>query len=115
MQVIFQITSAAPDAQKALLGQLNNLLQYYTDRQSRITVEVAVHGDAYPLLFTADNPFADKVKDLHTRSVRWLICQNTINGKQLKMEQLLPFVEVVPAAVAHLVERQTEGWSYIRC
>ncbi|MBC9914713.1 DsrE family protein [Chitinophaga varians] len=115
MQVIFQITSAAPDAQRALLGQLNNLLQYYHDRQSRITVEVAVHGDAYPLLFTVDNPFAARVEDLHARSVSWLICQNTINGKQLKMDQLLSFVEVVPAAVAHLVERQMEGWAYIRC
>lgn len=115
MQVIFQITSAALDAQKALLGQLHNLLQYYHDRQLRITVEVAVHGDAYPVLFTVDNPLAEKVKDLHARSVTWLICQNTINGKQLKMDQLLPFVEVVPAAVAHLVERQTAGWAYIRC
>ncbi|SKA29589.1 hypothetical protein SAMN04488128_103143 [Chitinophaga eiseniae] len=115
MQVIFQITAAAPEAQKALLGQLHNLLQYYHDRQSRITVEVAVHGDAYPLLFTADNPFAGKVEELHARSVSWLICQNTINGRQLKMDQLLPFVEVVPAAVAHLVERQAEGWAYIRC
>ncbi|WP_343746167.1 DsrE family protein [Chitinophaga sp.] len=115
MQVIFQITSAAADAQKALLGQLHNLLQYYHEQQSRITVEVAVHGDAWPLLLTADNPFADKVKELHARSVRWLICRNTINGRQLNTDQLLPFVEVVPAAVAHLVERQAAGWSYIRC
>lgn len=115
MQVIFQITAGTPEAQKALLGQLHNLLQYYHDRQAGITVEVAVHGDAYPLLFAADNPFTDRVKDLHTRSVRWLICQNTINGQQLRPDQLFPFVEVVPAAVAHLVERQSEGWSYIRC
>ncbi|RBL91268.1 DsrE family protein [Chitinophaga flava] len=115
MKVVFQITSSTPEAQKAMLGQLNNLLQYYHDRQVRITVEVVVHGDAYGLLFAAGNPLAGKVEDLYDRAVSWLICQNTINGKQLKMDQLLSFVQVVPAAVAHLVERQAEGWSYIRC
>lgn len=115
MQVVFQITSPAPEAQKAMLGQLNNLLQYFRDKQTRIAVEVVIHGDAFPLLFSKDNPFSAKVEELHDKSVRWLICQNTIKGQQLQMNQLFPFVEVVPAAVAHLVERQAEGWSYIRC
>ncbi|NSL87043.1 DsrE family protein [Chitinophaga solisilvae] len=115
MQVVFQITSAAPEAQKALLGQLGNLLQYFRDKQSRIAVEVVVHGEAFNLLFSRDNPFAAKVEALHEKSVSWLICQNTIRANQLEMSQLLPFAEVVPAAVGHLVERQAAGWAYIRC
>lgn len=115
MQVVFQITSAASDAQLAMLGQLHNLLQYTDERKTRIAVEVVVHGHAWNLLLAAQNPLSEKVQVLHTRSVRFLICQNTLNSRQLPLEQLLPFVEVVPAAIAHLIERQQEGWAYIKC
>ncbi|CAL1517894.1 DsrE family protein [Chitinophaga sp. MM2321] len=115
MQVVFQITSSVAEAQKAMLGQLNNLLQYFQEKQTRIAVEVVVHGDAFNLLLTSGNPFADKVQALQERSVKWLICRNTMRGHQLDSQQLFSFVEIVPAAIAHLVERQAEGWSYIRC
>ncbi|SEW57263.1 DsrE family protein [Chitinophaga arvensicola] len=115
MQVVFQITSAASDAQLAMLGQLHNLLQYTDAQKTRIAIEVVVHGQAWNLLLAAENPLADKVAVLYSRSVRFLICQNTLNSHQLPVAQLLSFVAVVPAAVAHLVERQHEGWAYIRC
>ncbi|MCW3466468.1 DsrE family protein [Chitinophaga nivalis] len=115
MQVVFQITSGAPDASKALLGQLNNLLQYFSSRETRIAVEVVVHGDAWPLLLSHENPYTEKIMSLVAREVKWLICQNTLNSHQLDATQLFAFTAVVPAAVAHLVERQAAGWAYIKC
>lgn len=115
MQVVFQITSSEPAAQKAMLGQLHNLLQYFQDKQTRIAVEVVVHGDAFSLLLTSGNPFADKVQALQESAVKWLICNNTMRGHHLERHQLFSFVEIVPAAIGHLVERQAAGWSYIRC
>ena len=45
--------------------------------------------------------------------VRFLACANTLDGRGLSAEALLPGVEVVPAAVWHLARRQHEGWSYL--
>ncbi|WP_143306358.1 DsrE family protein [Chitinophaga vietnamensis] len=115
MQVVFQITSAEADAHKAMLGQLFNLLADFNSRQQRIAVEVVVHGLAFPLLYHAPHPFAEKVVALQQQAVRWLICRNTMDSHDIKASQLFPFVEVVPAAIAHLVTRQHEGWAYIRC
>ena len=115
MQVVFQITSGEQHAQLSMLGQLNNLLNYTGERETRIAVEVVVHGHAWNLLLAEGHPFPEKITALHDRSVRFLICRNTLNGHQLAVEKLFPFVEVVPAAIAHLVERQHQGWAYIRC
>jgi uncharacterized protein len=115
MQVVFQITSGERDAQLSMLGQLNNLLNYTNERKTRIAIEVVVHGHAWNLLLPGGHPFPEKVSALHGQSVRFLICRNTLNSHQLAADQLLPFVEVVPAAIAHLVERQQAGWAYIRC
>jgi len=115
MQVVFQITSGERDAQLSMLGQLNNLLHYTSERQTRVAIEVVVHGHAWNLLLPESHPFPEKIVSLQGRSVRFLICQNTLNSRQLAADQLFPFVEVVPAAIAHLIERQQEGWAYIRC
>ncbi|MEZ2442712.1 DsrE family protein [Chitinophaga sp. RCC_12] len=115
MQVVFQITSGERDAQLSMLGQLNNLLHYTSERQTRVAIEVVVHGHAWNLLLPESHPFPEKIASLQGRSVRFLICQNTLNSRQLAADQLFPFVEVVPAAIAHLIERQQEGWAYIRC
>lgn len=115
MQVVFQITSGEQDAQLSMLGQLNNLLKYSDDKQTRIAVEVVVHGHAWNLLLADGNPLSERVRVLHGRSISFIICQNTLNSRQLQPGQLLPFVKVVPAAIAHLIERQQAGWAYIRC
>lgn len=115
MQVVFQITSGEQHAQLSMLGQLNNLLNYTDESETRIAIEVVVHGHAWNLLLADGHPFPEKITALQERSVRFLICRNTLNSRQLTTAQLFPFVEVVPAAIAHLVERQHQGWAYIRC
>ncbi|MBV8251453.1 MAG: DsrE family protein [Chitinophaga sp.] len=115
MQVVFQITSTAEDAHKAMLGQLHNLLDYCRNQHKDIRIEVVVHGQAYGLLLRAEGPLVLRVQALAEQGVRWLICRNTLNGNDIKDSMLFPFVEVVPAGIAHLVERQQEGWAYIRC
>ncbi|MBS0030182.1 DsrE family protein [Chitinophaga sp. 22321] len=116
MQVVFQITSADQDVQLSMLGQLHNLLHEAEAGKKSIAVEVVVHGQAWNLLLANANPLSGKVQSLQERSVKFLICQNTLNGRQLQVEQLLPGTEVVPAAIYHLVKRQQlDGWAYIRC
>jgi intracellular sulfur oxidation DsrE/DsrF family protein len=116
MQVVFQITSGEQDVQLSMLGQLHNLLQEAASTQTRIGIEVVVHGHAWNLLLTDGNPLAEKVEALQQRSVKFLICRNTLNGRQLQTSQLLPLTEIIPAGVFHLVKRQqVDGWAYIRC
>jgi hypothetical protein len=43
-----------------------------------------------------------------------LACGNSLRSLELEPEDLFRDVTVVPAAVAHLVTRQLEGWAYIR-
>lgn len=116
MQVVFQITSGEQDVQLSMLGQLNNLLRQAAETQNSIVVEVVVHGHAWNLLLADGNPLSEKVQSLQERTVKFLICQNTLNGRQLQIGQLLPLTAVVPAAIFHLVQRQqVDGWAYIRC
>ncbi|MBO9729881.1 MAG: DsrE family protein [Chitinophaga sp.] len=115
MQVVFQITSGEQEVQLAMLGQLHNLLQQAAATETRIVVEVVVHGQAWNLLLKEGNPLAEKVQSLQDRAVKFLICRNTLNSRQLQITQMLPLTGEVPAGIFHLISRQQEGWAYIRC
>lgn len=98
-----------------MLGQINNLLDYCHTNDKRVVVEVAVHGKAYGLLLQQENPLLEPVNTLAARSVRWLICHNTMKSHHLKETDLPEYATIIPSAVAHLIERQLEGWAYIKC
>jgi intracellular sulfur oxidation DsrE/DsrF family protein len=57
---------------------------------------------------------ADKVKHLRERGIVFLACENTIKEKQLDRGKVLPDAGYVQAGIIHIVERQEDGWSYIK-
>ncbi|TWF34846.1 hypothetical protein FHW36_11044 [Chitinophaga polysaccharea] len=115
MKVVFQITSGDADVQLSMLGQLHNLLAQAAIEQTSLEVEVVVHGQAWNLLLPTANPLAEKVRLLQERTVLFIICANTLRGREMQLTDLLPGIALVPAAIFHLVKRQQEGWAYIRC
>lgn len=109
-KVVFQLSAGDTGVHRAMLRQLDNLLVYFEGRV--LEVEVVVHGQAYPLLL-ADSIYGAEVSALEGRGVQWLLCANTI--RSLPVGAIwLPEVRIIPAGVGHLVERQLEGWAYLR-
>ncbi|ASZ13335.1 hypothetical protein CK934_21405 [Chitinophaga sp. MD30] len=95
---------------RALLRQLGNLLVYFEGRL--LKAEVVVHGQAYPLL-SEESAYREEIMSLQGRGVQWLLCANTIRSLSASASWL-PGVRIIPAGVGHLVERQLEGWAYLR-
>lgn len=43
-----------------------------------------------------------------------MVCQNTMNQRNIKEDELIEEAEIVPAGIAEIVEKQEQGWSYIK-
>jgi intracellular sulfur oxidation DsrE/DsrF family protein len=108
-KTIVQLNHHDETLYKSSLRQLSNLKTALPE----VLVEVAVHGSAYSLLL-ASSSFKNTLEHLHQQGIEWLLCQNTLNAHQLTSDNLLPFVKIIPSAVAHIVVRQSEGWSYLK-
>jgi intracellular sulfur oxidation DsrE/DsrF family protein len=54
------------------------------------------------------------IKALHEKGVRFVVCENTMKNRKITKDQLIPEVEYVPAGIAEIVEKQEQGWSYIK-
>lgn len=92
------IHAPSPAALKRAQANLRNLLAQRAD----LEVELVVNGPA----------MADAVHiDDDTVRPRLVLCANSLKGQELAAPE---GVRVVPTAVAHLFDRQSEGWAYIR-
>jgi len=74
---------------------------------------VVVQGTGVKLL-AMDSPAIETVKSARQMDVRVLACGNSMRSAGLEEKDLTAGIGVVPAAIAHLAQRQWDGWAYAR-
>jgi uncharacterized protein len=110
-KIVFQFTNANDTLQqKAFTRQLNNLMDYWPKAQ----VEVVSYNNGIDYMMTQKTKHAADLEKLVKRGVKFMVCQNTMNQRNIKPEDLLPLATIVPSGIVYLVERQEKGWSYVR-
>ena len=108
-KVVIQLSGNDSKLQKATIGQVNNILKALED----IDIEVVTHSHGIEMLFN-HSLLKNNLDQLHQKGVAFLVCQNAMAAQNIEKDSLLPFARVIPSAVAHLIVRQSEGWSYLR-
>ncbi|MBO9681285.1 MAG: DsrE family protein [Flavisolibacter sp.] len=108
-KVVIQLSSNDTLVHKSLIRQLNNILNAF----ETIRIEVVVHGPGIEMMMK-NARYENNLQLLHKKGIKFLVCQNTMKEKQIKAADLNSFTEVIPAGIAHIIIRQSEGWSYIK-
>ncbi|OMH27857.1 hypothetical protein BKD30_02370 [Tersicoccus phoenicis] len=76
-------------------------------------IEVVVQGPGVKLL-AQNSPAAEASTNAGQLGVDILACGNSMRSAGMGDKDLAPGVGTVPAAIAHLAQRQWEGWAYAR-
>jgi len=98
-----------------VLTNVANLIKAY--EEGGVQVEVLANAAAvkgYLSNCAQTGALSDRMNELSGRGVRFVACNNALKANNIKTGELLKYVEVVPAGVRELVERQKEGYAYIR-
>jgi len=110
-RVVFQFVSPDEASQKALIGNLKNLLAAWPEGE----IEVVVHGPGISLVTAQETQYANQLQAfVDSYNVRFVVCENSLRSKQLSLADMLPFVETVPVAIVELILKQEQGWAYIK-
>lgn len=109
-RIAMQLVSGDTLVHKGLMRQLRNMLEAAPTMQ----LEVVCHGPGMDLLMSDRSIVADKVKHFSERGIVFLACENTITERKLDRTLILPEAGYVKAGIIHIVERQEDGWSYIK-
>jgi intracellular sulfur oxidation DsrE/DsrF family protein len=110
-KVVFDITSSDTVAQKAVIRQMRGITQSRPDAQ----VEVAIYGEALPMVMKDKSTLADAIQELSSsKKASFKVCGATMKRNNVDKNQILPGVDVVPDAIYEIVSKQHEGWGYIK-
>ena len=111
VKVIFHIDE--PTKWSLLLKNVQNLAKAVDTKNSHI--EVLANSEAV-LLYTslATGTDSSMMQELSHLGVLFAACNNALKGLGIQKEQLPQFVAVVPVGVLELIEKQSQGYAYIK-
>src|SRR5439155_20079684 len=80
---------------------------------TKVDIEIVAYGPGIGML-KLDSPVANRVDEANAAGVKVMACENTMKGQKLARSDMLGSVGYVSAGVVEIMQRQQQGWAYIR-
>lgn len=110
-KVIFQVSDNDPQKWNLALNNAKNVQQDLG--AGNVDVEIVAYGPGIGML-KLDSPAGNRVGEALSKGVKVVACENTMTNMKLSRSDMLPSVGYVKAGVVELMQRQQEGYAYIR-
>ncbi len=110
-KVVFQVSDNDPAKWNLTLNNVRNVQNDLGE--DKVTAEVVVYGPGIGML-KSDSPVAKRVADALGKNVKVVACENTMKAQKLTYDDMLPKIGYVPAGVVELIQRQADGYAYIK-
>ena len=93
---------------------LNNARNIQTDLgAANVDIEIVAYGPGIGML-KSDSVVGNRIEEAGKAGVKVVACENTMHGQKLTHADMLSGIGYVPAGVVELMQRQQQGWAYIR-
>jgi intracellular sulfur oxidation DsrE/DsrF family protein len=110
-KVVLQVSDADP-AKWSLA--LNNAKNVQTDLgAANVDIELVAYGPGIGML-KADSVVGNRVDEAIAAGVKVVACENTMKNQKLTQVDMLNKISYVQAGVVEIMQRQQQGWAYIR-
>jgi uncharacterized protein len=118
-KVLVHLTSSDSDTGLNTLTNLENMLKEYRKSGQNVRVEVVANGHAINLLRQDTTPFGPLIARLtrEYKNLTFAACKNTIDQIQITNDEeieLIPQARLIESGIVEVIERQQQGWTYIR-
>lgn len=116
-KVVYQNDGGAPNDRDYLLRELRHISAHVAATKGDVEISVVSFAAGVPVFVTAkkDAELAKALDQARAAHVRFLICNNTMQGMHLKPGDLygVTDADIVPSGVAELARLQGQGFVYI--
>jgi uncharacterized protein len=112
-RVVMHVNSGDEQVQRGVVSNIRNLYQELG--RERLALEVVAHGAGLSLLTTNTTAFRGDLTTLQAEfGVQYTACSNTMKALRLTRSDLIAEVGDTVPAMVRLMERQEQGWAYIK-
>jgi intracellular sulfur oxidation DsrE/DsrF family protein len=110
-RVVIQVSDG--DAAKWNLA-LNNARNLQADLgTNNVEIEIVAYGPGIGMLKRA-SPVASRIGQAKDSGVKVVACENTMKGQDLSKSDMLAGIGYVGSGVVEIMQRQQDGWAYLR-
>lgn len=110
-KVVFDITSKDTNVHKAVIRWCNEIISAYPDAK----LEVVYYGQSLEMITQGKSVVPNDVTRLITeKKVAFKVCASSLKRWSIDKSQLIPGVATVPDGIYEILERQREGYGYIK-
>ncbi len=109
--VVIQVSEADPAKWELALINARNVRKVYGN--TGVGVEIVAYGPGLKMLRN-DSSVASSLEEARRNGVKLLACGNSMAMTHTTRDKLSPAVGVVPAGIVEIMERQQEGYAYVR-
>lgn len=118
-RVVIQVNANDPKLMNLALNNASNVNKYYMNEGEEVEIEVVTFGPGLHMLRADTSPVKDRIANLAQNydNIEYKACANTMAGMAAKSGQdivLVESAEEVPSGVIHIMQRQEQGWSYLK-
>ncbi len=93
---------------------LNNAKNVQVDLgAANVDIEIVAYGPGIGML-KADSVVGNRVGEAMASGVKVVACENTMHGQKLTKADMLTGIGYAPAGVVEIMQKQQQGWAYIR-
>ncbi len=110
-KVVFDLTSKDTNVHKAVIRWCNEITSAYPDAR----LEVVYYGQSLEMITQGKSVVPGEVTRLiHNRNVTFKVCAAAMKRWNIDRSQLIPGVATVPDGIYEILQKQREGYGYIK-
>ncbi|WMI69179.1 DsrE family protein [Mangrovimonas sp. YM274] len=111
VKIVFDVTSPDTKVHQSTVRHVKAMSQAYPNSK----FEVVMYSGAMEMVLKDKSVVASELETLVKKdNVDFVICQGTMKRYKAKASDLIPGVRSVPDGILEIVEKQQQGWSYIK-
>jgi len=110
-RVVMQVSDNDPGKWNLALNNAKNLQADLGAKN--VDIEIVAYGPGIGML-KADSVVGNRIGEALSSGVRIEACENTMRGQKLDKADMLAGIGYVPAGVVEIMQKQQQGWAYLR-
>jgi intracellular sulfur oxidation DsrE/DsrF family protein len=110
-RVVMQVSDNDPGKWNLALNNAKNIQKDLG--ASNVTIEIVAYGPGINML-KMDSAVAGRIDEALGAGVKVDACENTMHNAKLAKGDMLNGIGYVPSGVVELMQKQQQGWAYLR-
>ena len=110
-RVVMQVSDNDPGKWNLALNNARNLQADLG--ANNVQIEIVAYGPGISML-KSDSVVANRIGEALSSGVRIEACENTMRGQKLAKNDMLNGIGYVGAGVVEIMQKQQQGWAYLR-